>query len=222
VCQLCSDLLKNLSGLLFDSEDNMHFDEYVKHIKLAESERNYFIAQKNETILEFKKFDRENNKLSQYTGKAHYCFDFAQNLKFPNHAFQTGPIYFKNPRSCHLFGISCANTGNQFNYLIDEADIISKNPDLVISLIHDFLENDEIFKPKKLLFHADNCVSQNKNNAVMQYFMWRIILGLNYEIEISFMITGHTKFDCDKGFGHIKRKYLKSDCETIIDISNVV
>jgi len=71
--------LKNLSEVLFDSEDNMHFDEYVKHIKLAESERNYFIAQKNETILEFKKFDRENNKLSQYTGKAHYCFDFAQN-----------------------------------------------------------------------------------------------------------------------------------------------
>jgi len=65
-------------------------------------------------------------------------------------------------------------------------------------------------------------VSQNKNNAVMQYFMWRIILGLNYEIEISFMITGHTKFDCDRGFGHIKRKYLKSDCENIIDISNNV
>ena len=36
------------------------------------------------------------------------------------------------------------------------------------------------------------------------------------------MIAGHTKFDCDRGFGLIKKKYLLTDCETILDIKKIV
>jgi len=36
------------------------------------------------------------------------------------------------------------------------------------------------------------------------------------------MITGHTKFDPDKGFGHIKKSYNRSDSETILDIQNII
>jgi hypothetical protein len=36
------------------------------------------------------------------------------------------------------------------------------------------------------------------------------------------MITGHTKFDCDRGFGSIKKKYSVSNCETILDIVQII
>jgi hypothetical protein len=36
------------------------------------------------------------------------------------------------------------------------------------------------------------------------------------------MITGHTKFDCDRGFGSIKKKYSVSNCETILDIEKII
>jgi len=75
---------------------------------------------------------------------------------------------------------------------------------------------------KSLGHKADNCVAQNKNNAVMQYFFWRVLQNLNTDIEISFMIAGHTKFDCDRGFGLIKKKFLITDCETILDIKKIV
>ncbi len=61
----------------------------------------------------------------------------------------------------------------------------------MISLIHDFLQKNQKFKPKKIYLQADNCVAQNKSNAVMQYLFWRVLQNLNTDIKISFMIAGH-------------------------------
>jgi hypothetical protein len=36
------------------------------------------------------------------------------------------------------------------------------------------------------------------------------------------MIAGHTKFDCNRGFGLIKKKYIITNCETILDIEKIV
>ena len=47
---------------------------------------------------------------------------------------------------------------------------------------------------------ADNCVGQNKNNAVLQYLIYRTLVGLHDKIWISFMLVGHTKFAPDGYF----------------------
>lgn len=65
----------------------------------------------------------------------HYSFDYAQQIHYP------GPIFFKTPRKCGLFGVSCESTSTQVNYLIDEADDVGKGANATISLLHHFLQN---------------------------------------------------------------------------------
>jgi hypothetical protein len=42
----------------------------------------------------------------------HYSWDCAQPVHFPHHAQQVGPIYFKTPRKCNVFGIYSEGSGN--------------------------------------------------------------------------------------------------------------
>ena len=114
----------------------------------------------------------------------HYTFDFAQQLQVPYHARQVGPLYFKVPLKVQLFGICNGATKNQVNYLFDELPSIGANgtcahgPNSVISMLHHFFENHSAHEPTCHL-HADNCVGQNKNRAVVGYLAWRVIKGLH-------------------------------------------
>jgi len=49
--------------------------------------------------------------------RAHYCFDFAQQVHYPSDPFQVGPIYFLTPRKCQLFGICCAAIPQQVTFI---------------------------------------------------------------------------------------------------------
>jgi hypothetical protein len=69
---------------------------------------------------------------------------------------------------------------------------------------------------------ADNCVGQNKNNAVLQYLLYRVLAGLHDNIELSFMIVGHTKFAPDGYFGLIRRRYRRSNIYTYDDLVQTV
>ena len=37
--------------------------------------------------------------------RVHYSFDFAQQVHYPHNPLQPGPIYFKTPRKCAVFGV---------------------------------------------------------------------------------------------------------------------
>ena len=50
----------------------------------------------------------------------HYSFDFAQQIHILSSPMQPGPIYFKTPRKCGIFGVMCAAIPQQVNYLIDD------------------------------------------------------------------------------------------------------
>ena len=97
----------------------------------------------------------------------HYSFDFAQQLHYPANPLQPGPVYFLTPRKCAIFGVCCEGIPRQINYLIDEAVDTGKGANTVISLLHHFFENHGLGE-KHIHLHADNCVGQNKNNAVIQ------------------------------------------------------
>ena len=45
----------------------------------------------------------------------------------------------------------------------------------------------------------------------MFYFLWRVITGREMSITISFMVTGHTKFSCDRYFGLRKEVQMIQD-----------
>ena len=52
-------------------------------------------------------------------------------------------------------------------YLIDEASDVGKGANTVISFLHHFFQHHGLGEVDVGL-HADNCVGQNKNNAVLQ------------------------------------------------------
>ena len=65
-------------------------------------------------------------------------------------------------------------------------------------------------------------MSQNKNNYSLFFYSWLIDRGLYEEIELNFMISGHTKFICDSCFGLIKILYRKSKVNTVDDVVSII
>ncbi len=88
-------------------------------------------------------------------------------------------------------------------------------------MVHHFLSNFTQLE-ENILLHADNCVGQNKNNAMVEYLAWRIVTGLSATCELSFMISGHTKFSPDRFFGMIKRKYRRTKVDSLSQLAEMV
>lgn len=95
----------------------------------------------------------------------HYSFDFAQQVHYPYNPQQPGQLFIRTPRKCGIFGVCCEVTLSQLNYIINEADAVGKGANIIISLMHDYLEKYSKGE-QHLMLHADNCVGQNKNNAL--------------------------------------------------------
>ena len=117
----------------------------------------------------------------------HCSYDFAQQVHYPSDAQQTGPEFFKTAQKFGIFGV--CNDGQN----------LGKGADCVISLVHHYLEKYG-HSEKAIYLHADNSTAQNRNNASIQYLMWCILPGKNESIELSVMLTGHTKFSPDRCF----------------------
>ena len=47
----------------------------------------------------------------------HYSWDYAQQVHFPHHAQQVGPIYFKTQRKCNVFGVCSEGSGNYIVFI---------------------------------------------------------------------------------------------------------
>ncbi|XP_067949763.1 uncharacterized protein [Watersipora subatra] len=166
----------------------------------------------------------------------------AQQVHYPSNPLQPGPVYFKTPRKCAVFGITDEAFRRQTNYLIDEAVHVGKGCNTIISYIHHYLEaNQSQTSHNPLVLHADNCASvdndnafpvlfkvavvhqpfasgQDKNNFMLMYLAWRVARGLNANVELNFMIAGHTKFVPDLFFGLFKRRYRREFVSSLHEV----
>ncbi len=61
-----------------------------------------------------------------------------------------------------------------------------------------------------------------EHRYMMQYLAWRVLVGLNKSITISFLIVGHTKFSPDWCFGLLKQKFRKTVVDCLADLVKVV
>ena len=105
-------------------------------------------------------------------------------------------------------------------YPINEAENPGKSADCVISLLHHYLGQHSHGK-KCVYLHTDNCVRQNKNNASIQYLLWRVLNGFEESIELSFMLVGHTKFAPDRYLGLFKKAFRRSSVSTLTEVSAI-
>lgn len=231
LCMTCETFKKDLNRIASDLSESREEEriqvhqQAIKHLESAKKERDYYrrcikIAEESDCAL--------NDEQRISTGKAnsrpismHYSWDFAQQLHYPYEDQQVGPIYFKTTRRSHLFGVCCESIPRQINYLIDEADFLGKNANVVISLLDHFFENYALGETHAYLT-ADNCVAQNKNNALLQYLLYRTLVGLHDRITLSFMLVGHTKFAPDGYFGLIKYRYRRSRVYTYEQLADII
>ena len=231
LCMKCEDFKKKLNQIAGDLGENRESEKIevhqqaVAHLKHARTERDHYRECIKSAEEQYSKLSPERQKIPGKPNSrsicAHYSWDFAQHVTYPYENQQVGPIYFKSPRKAHIFGVCCEAIPRQVNYLIDEADFTEKNSATIISLLDHFFTNHALGE-KVVQLTADNCVAQNKNNAFLQYLMYRVLTGLHDRIELSFMVVGHTKFAPDGYFGLIKKKYRRSNVYTYDQMANVI
>ena len=151
---------------------------------------------------------------------SHYSFDMAQQVHYPCDPLQPGPMYFLTPRKCGIFGVCNEALPRQVN-LLKEARDTSKGANNIISKLHYFFAVHG-FGEQDVYLHADNCTGQNKNNALIHYLAWRVIVGVHRNITLSFLVVGHTKFSPDWCFGLFKKRFRRTKVGTLSDIARVV
>jgi hypothetical protein len=221
LCMVCEDFKKELNKIAADLDEKRDYEKSkvhqkaFEHIENAKRERTYYTActQLAEQHCMKLKLVGKRKEPNSRDIMQHYSWDFAQQLHYPYEDQQVGPIYFKTPRKAQLFGVCCEGMPRQVNYLIDEANFPGKGANTVVSLLDHFFYNYGLGE-KHAYLTADNCTGQNKNNAVIQYLLYRSLVGLHDTLELSFMLVGHTKFAPDGYFGLIRKRYRRSNIYT--------
>lgn len=228
LCVTCQQNTSKLvrSANLPDGEKSECVRAQQEHLDTVKSERELYNEVCEEAKNTFETVEppirlSECHEPCSMNGTVHYSFDYAQQIHFPSNPMQPGPIYFKTPRKCGIFGVMCEGAGRQVNYLIDEASTVGKGANSTISYVHHYLETHGLGETHAYL-HADNCTGQNKNNYFLWYFAWRVINELHQSINYSFLIAGHTKFAPDRCFGLIKRAYKVNFISSLYEFARMV
>ena len=233
VCYRCELHRQEVKNALSESEKAESLKRFSDHLEAAKLERDFYRKPTMEANKELKGYkgkinqSRGSGACSRNLWASHYTFDFAQSVSIPYHARQPGPIFFKTARKIHLFGVCNEGIPKQVNYLLDESQTIGQNgkmahgPNSVISMLHHYFAKHGLGE-KGCVLHADNCAGQNKNRSVVGYLAWRCMTGLHEEIQLRFMVVGHTRCLVDGCFGLIKQKYRRSDCDTLVQLQSVV
>jgi len=193
---------------------------WQQHIQLSKEARLLYQEDLSRAKQTFEQLKHNGFSLDNYI--AHYTFDFMQNLAVPQFADMTKEMYYLSLRNIYLFSIRDDGAQKQFNFLYDEGDG-RKGANYVVSLLFYFLTHrPENYATLVLHLHADNCSGQNKNNIVMQFFVFLAFIGALKHVEIKFMIKGHTHCSVDGGHGIIKKEWRKRNVFTIQQAAEVV
>jgi hypothetical protein len=148
--------------------------------------------------------------------------DYSQNLTLPSAANTPSQWYFMSLWAVNVFGIYYANRKIQYNFVYGE-DVAGKGSEEVISMLSYFLDKIVgLQKPKRLTLYADNCTGQNKNNFVAKYLLSLVHTDTLERVDLKFFVKGHTKNAVDRGFGHVRKKFAKTDVWTMDQLVRLV
>ena len=222
-CQLNNTLVYRGTNIP-ENEKSDRLQKQESHLRQAVRERKEYQA-----MVAASKATCESHQLTSFSNNSpcsreitiHYSFDYAQQVHLPSNPLQPGPMYFLVPRKVGLFGVCCEGLPKQMNFLIDEAHLISKGSNAVISYMHYFFSNYGLGETSTHL-HYDNCSGQNKNRFVLWYCAWRCCVGLHQSITLNFLVAGHTKFGPDGCFGLLKRAFKRSAVSSLKELAEVV
>ena len=78
------------------------------------------------------------------------------------------------------------------------------------------------FLPPTLRIQADNCTRENKNIYMFALCASLVGLGFFQEVELSFLIVGHTHEDIDQRFSCISNTLKRSDVDSLKEMLNLI
>lgn len=145
--------------------------------------------------------------------------DFAQKVALLYCTKIPSSWYFLSLLFVSVFGIHTFPSGVQTNFIYSERRA-GKGSNEVISLLDDYATQRGIYSHapgggKTWKIYADNCGGQNKNNAMLKFLLFLAQSKCVESVSIIFVMKGHTKNHCDRGFGNLKRRYGREDVWTM-------
>jgi hypothetical protein len=72
--------------------------------------------------------------------------------------------------------------------------------------------------PKKLLLQMDNYVKDNKNWHLLVFLSLLITKEVFEEVQLGFLIVGHTHEDIDGNFGYLSKKLKEQNNYLLVDL----
>ena len=141
-------------------------EEHLRVVQLERSLYNTIVKAAKDTAATHGLHQLSANKPCSRSMVMHYSFDYAQQVHMSSNPMQPGPLYFLVPRKCGLFGVCCEAIPKQINFLIDEAHLVSKGSNAVISFLDFFFARYGLGETDASL-HCDNCAGQNKNRYML-------------------------------------------------------
>ena len=224
--------LESNTSIIFDSQNNegeigIAQEEIVAkmhtHVSSFKSQRE-FVQKRAKEVKEELSMDIiwPNNTVC-------LCGDYSQNLSLPHFGGeQPGDTYYFSPLSISCFGLVNHSTEILTAYVYPEG-VGKKGGNNVASLIFKYLKDNGILNlaetkgtGKRLSLIFDNCAGQNKNRMVMRFGQYLVDRGIFNEVEIIFLITGHTKNICDRRFKDLKANYHRRNIYTFDQLIKVL
>ncbi|CAC5375168.1 unnamed protein product [Mytilus coruscus] len=205
----CKDYAFKISNSehLTEKEKSDLLDKYNEHVQLAKEQRDYYRRQCSMSKENYINFSDESQNLGNppcsVDTEMHYSWDYAQQVYFPHHAQQVGPIYFKTPRKCNVFGMCSEGSGKQTFYLVDEEETKAKGA----NRLHKSIE------------YSMMIVGHTKFEPDWHFGVWKIADSVNKS-----SINGHNISQLVKGMEkpvifYDWKKYLQQYFKTLKHIS---
>jgi hypothetical protein len=72
--------------------------------------------------------------------------------------------------------------------------------------------------PRKLFLWMDNCVKDNKNCHLLTFLSLLIAHEVFKEVQLGFLVVGHTHEDIDGSFGYLSKDFKKKNNYVMADL----
>ena len=138
---------------------------------------------------------------------------------------QAGDVYYLSSKNVFNLGVVDNLTGLMNAYVWQEEDA-KRGANNIVSCIHKELDDRGVFSnpPKngELFICADNCAGQNKNEIVLKYLTWLVESKFFKKVQLSFLIKGHTKNNCDRMFNLLKLIYRNKNIYSFRHLTEIL
>ena len=199
---VCKDCLRYERSVHNENDEKI----YTEHIKEASRCRNIY------------------NTSRKYIGRnvSVLSFDFKSLFYLPHNRRVDQSFSFTKKFVYNFFGVVNENNTHHNKFYLTSNQLNCSKVDMICSYLSDYCK--ELFEKgiTKIIFFADNCISQNKNRYLIN-FLYFIMQKYNFKsISLNFMTVGHTHNSCDRFFGIIQNKLVQHEFESPIDICKIL